>query len=195
VTMAGPLTHILQGGIWAGMYAAVKKGDFSSFSNDISLEELREGGAVAFISNLCVQAIVFNGALIIANLAIPSYPLDGGRALVAFLVMGEFKVATAARITSMLGVVVGLIMLFVGAYLYAAETSASGLFLAVVASFVISSGLRMWKAVTLGRLYEHPLFRLECYRNLRRRPPSNSNSSPQQSTSGRIQVPIASHII
>lgn len=193
VTAVGPLTHIFQAAIWTGIYAAVEKGDFSGFTQDISLSVLRRGGATAFVGGLCVQAIVFNCAIVVANIAIPAYPFDGGRALVALLVMGEFKVTTAARITSVMGVLVGLMMLFVGVFLYAAKTSAGGLFLAFIAAFVINSALQMWKAARVGRLYEYPLFRLECYRSMRRR---TGTSSPQASPAAtRNQVPINSHIV
>jgi Zn-dependent protease len=172
VAIAGPVTHILQGGFWIGIYAAVNHGDFSEFSTAgdfseystaIILAELQDGGE--FVSVLAAQTVVINVVLFIFNLAVPAYPLDGGRAFAALLVMGGFELATAARITSVTGIFNGLIMLFIGVYFYVIQNSAGALFLVLVAGFIIDSGLQLLKAVSVSRVYDHPLFQLDCYHN------------------------------
>jgi Zn-dependent protease len=165
IAVSGPLTHVFQGGFWVGIYALLEHGDMSGFSTSIDLIQLSNGGAVEFISILSSQAALINAGLFICNLAIPAYPLDGGRILAALLVMGDFSLGTTARITSVMGAFIGLLMLFIGVYWYVSQTTAGSLFLAIIALFVVHSGLQLWKAAVMNRLHEHPLFQLSCYRS------------------------------
>ncbi|KAI2492683.1 Peptidase family M50 [Fragilaria crotonensis] len=116
IAISGPLTHVLQGAFWLGIYALINRGDLSSFSTAIQRQELRNGGVGEFTSILSEQALLFNVIIFIFNVCVPAYPLDGGRALAALLVMGGHKLGTTARITSALGTFVGIVMLFVGVY-------------------------------------------------------------------------------
>ena len=182
IAVAGPLTHILQGCFWLILFAIVERGDFSSFSEAISLESLREGGAGEFMSILSVQATVINAALFIFNLAIPAYPLDGGRCLAALLVMAGFKAETTGKITALTAMVIGFIMLFVGVFVYIGEGSGGGLFLAIIATFVISSGTKLLKMVNAGDVHDHPLFERECYREAPLRPLRESSGEVNNTT-------------
>mmetsp|Transcript_29247 Transcript_29247/g.41399 ORF Transcript_29247/g.41399 Transcript_29247/m.41399 type:complete len:283 (+) Transcript_29247:398-1246(+) len=159
IAVAGPLTNVLQGSFWLSLYTLSENGDFAIFSNSISLESLRDGGPGEFISLLSVQATVLNTALFIMNLAIPGYPLDGGRCLADFLIIVGFETQTAGRITALVGMLSGFLMLFMGVYLYISDKSGAGLFLAIVAAFVISAATELLKLVNMGTTYEHPLFR------------------------------------
>ena len=196
IAISGPLTHVLQGAFWIGIYALCNGGDLSGFSTSIQRQELRKGGVGGFVSVLSMEAVLMNIGVFIANVAIPAYPLDGGRALVALLVMGGYKLGTAARITSFTGSFVGLVLLFIGVYWYVIRTSAAALLLILVAGFVTSSGLRMWKAAVRNRLQDHPLFQLECYRtHTNRRVQPATNAVPSQPRSSEVPGVITNHII
>lgn len=192
IAVSGPLTHVLQGGLWVGIYALLQQGDMSGFSTSINLIQLSNGGAVEFMSILSSQAACINAGLFICNLAIPAYPLDGGRILAALLVLGDFTIGTTARITSVMGTLIGLLMLFIGVYWYVIQTSAGSLFLAIISLFVVHSGLQLWRAAAMNRLHEHPLFQLTCYRRRggSRRPLttslSASSSPPREQTNINI---------
>jgi Zn-dependent protease len=166
VSIAGPITHIFQGGFWVAIYAAVEKGDFSNFTTSINLNNLRSEGFQGFMSALCVQAIVGNLILFVFNLAIPAFPLDGGRALLALLVMGEVKIQAAAKITGATGFISGVALLVVGIYFYLANTSAGALFLVLIGMFLVHFGLQLLKHVAANRLSEHPLCCRDCYHEL-----------------------------
>jgi Zn-dependent protease len=193
ISFSGPITHIFQGGLWAGIYSVIHNGDFSNFSAVILLEQFRYIDAVRFISILSSQAFFINLGIFFFNLFIPAYPLDGGRVLAALLVMGKFKLDTAARITAATGILIGLVLLFIGIFLYVIYTSAGALFVAVIAGFVISSGTRLWQAAASRRLHEHPLFHLDCYRNLS----NNSRRSLTNSTNASRGLPISNsaHVV
>jgi Zn-dependent protease len=140
IAVSGPLTHVFQGGVSVGIYALLQNGDMSGFSTSINLIQLSNGGAVEFLSILSSQAACINAGLFIVNLAIPAYPLDGGRILAALLIMGDFTIGTTARITSVMGALIGLVMLFIGIYWYVIQTTAGSLFLAIIALFVVHRG-------------------------------------------------------
>jgi Zn-dependent protease len=196
IAISGPLTHVVQGAFWLGLYALINQGDLSSFSTLIQRQDLRNCGVGEFTSILSEQALLMNVIIFIFNVCIPAYPFDGGRALAALLVMGGLKLGTAARITSALGTFVGIVMLFVGVYLYVTLTSAGSLFLILVAGFIISSGSRMWKAAVSNRLHDHPLFQLECYRNRSgRRAHTSTNVATAPPRSSEVPKVINSHII
>lgn len=196
IAIGGPLTHVLQGAFWIGIYALCNGGDLSGFSTSIQRQELRKGQIVEFISVLSMQAVLMNIAIFVVNVAIPAYPLHGGRALVALLVMGGYKQGTAARITSATGSLVGLILLFIGVYWYVIRTSAASLVLILLAWFVTNSGLRMWKAAASNRLQDHPLFQLGCYRNHRSgRVQSATNVVTSTPRSSEVPVVINTRII
>ena len=48
------------------------------------------------MSNLCSNAIYFNGCALVFNFLIPVYPMDGGRFMAGSLILGEMPMKRAA---------------------------------------------------------------------------------------------------
>lgn len=169
ITVMGPVMHIPQALIWVGIYAALQKGDFSNFTRTINLDDLRDGGIDGFAAVLAEQSSFMNVALFIFNLAIPAYPLDGGRCFSVLMVMAGFSVKVSGMLTSILAILIGLVLVYYGTYLYVVEKSGSGIFIGLVAMFICYSSLELLKVVSSGRVTDHVLFDRDCYRVERQR--------------------------
>lgn len=160
VALAGPLAHLPQIAFWVGLFALLNQGEFMEFQADINLNSLKHGGWVAFWSIIAVQATMMNLALFVFNLAIPAYPMDGGRCLAALLVICGASAYTAGLITSITASLIGFAFMVLG--FYPAPTF-SGILLALFGGFIVSSSLELRKMTLQGRVHAHPLFDRECY--------------------------------
>jgi Zn-dependent protease len=85
VSIAGPLTHIPQALLWYGLSKAFTPG--------------------TFMEMLCIQALWLNISLMLFNLFIPCYPLDGGRIFAASLQLMKVRVDIAAKICACVSLV------------------------------------------------------------------------------------------
>mmetsp|Transcript_11393 Transcript_11393/g.25527 ORF Transcript_11393/g.25527 Transcript_11393/m.25527 type:complete len:302 (-) Transcript_11393:159-1064(-) len=157
VSIAGPLTHIPQMAFWIAMYAAFAKGDFSRFDMSYYLNELSEGGA-SFFAVLSQQAFWTNLFIMAFNLFVPAYPLDGGRCLADLLIMRGVRIEKAALITSVTAMVLSGGLLLFGLVSFIWLHSPNGIFMALVASYVFSNSMSLFKMQKEGRVREHPLF-------------------------------------
>uniref|UniRef100_A0A7S2ER85 Peptidase M50 domain-containing protein n=1 Tax=Trieres chinensis TaxID=1514140 RepID=A0A7S2ER85_TRICV len=154
VAVAGPLTHIPQSLFWMGIYAAATGGGFPSFSRDV----LVSGGINGFFTVLSAHSFWLNVDLMVFNLFIPAYPLDGGRCMAAGLIMYGFGAQKAAQMTSITSMIIAAMMAFWGLVSFIHQNHPAGLFAACVGFYVFSSGSRLYNLATTGRLRDHPLF-------------------------------------
>jgi Zn-dependent protease len=160
VAIAGPLAHLPQIAIWVALFALLNHGEFMEFQADINLNSLKLGGWSVFWSIVSVQATMMNVALFVFNLAIPAYPMDGGRCLAALLVMFGCSAYTAGLITSITATLIGFGFMVLGFY---PVPTFSGILLALFGTFIVSSSLELRKMTLQGRVHAHPLFDRDCY--------------------------------
>ena len=165
IALAGPVTHILQAGLWLALYSITTEGDFSSWTDAVDIPQLSNGGFFTFLSLLSAQAAIINVVLLVINLFVPAYPLDGGRIMSSLLVMAHFKVPVAAKATGFLGLTIGIALLVQGiVYFFIMPVGASyGILLAIVAGFAINSSTVLLRLTFHGLVHEHPLFSRQCY--------------------------------
>lgn len=160
VALAGPMAHLPQIAFWVALFAILNDGEFMEFQADINLNSLKAGGSIAFWSIIAVQATMMNAALFIFNLAIPAYPMDGGRCLAALLVICGASAYTAGLVTSITATLIGFAFMVLGFY---PVPTFSGVLLALFGAFIVSSSLELRKMTLQGRVHAHPLFDRECY--------------------------------
>lgn len=162
VALAGPLAHIPQAIFWIALYFVLNQGKLQEhFAPDININYLKQGGFVAFWSIIAIQAAMMNVTLLVFNLAIPAYPMDGGRCLAALLIMCGASTYSAAMVTSMTAMLVGCAFCVVGFY---PVWSVSGMLLAFFGVFIMHSSLELRRMTMRGQVHEHPLFDRACYR-------------------------------
>ena len=160
VAIAGPLAHLPQIVFWVALFALLNQGQFMEFQADINLNSLKIGGWSVFWSIVSVQATMMNVALFVFNLAIPAYPMDGGRCLAALLVMCGCSAYTAGLVTSITATLIGIGFMVLGFY---PVPTFSGILLALFGAFIVSSSLELRKMTLQGRVHAHPLFDRDCY--------------------------------
>lgn len=165
VAIAGPLTHIPQILIWLAILAIAVSGDFSNFTLGVVSSNQLNRGVFGFITALAGQSIVLNIALMIFNLFIPAYPLDGGRVLASTLLINGVPAIKAALITSVTAIVIALALCIYGIYSFFANDNPNGLFTIFIAIFIFNSSYKLFILAKSGNISEHPLFGRECYSN------------------------------
>lgn len=176
--LSGPLSHIPQGIFWLCLYSKLTarggdNNDTSYFSLPtgsaldflmVDMDNLKEGGAMAFMSILAMQATVMNVIMLTLNLVIPVHPFPGARALLASFVLMGATVSTASLVTAACGIFVGLAVFWTGVLIWLLHYTILALCLAVLASFVMFSAVRLLRMTLCGTMVqEHILFQQSCY--------------------------------
>jgi hypothetical protein len=163
VVISGPLTHVLQCLFWLSLYSQINQGDFSHFDLEVDIHTLNEGGALAFVSILAIQATLMNVVMLKLNLLIPVYPFAGARALVGLVVLGGASLYTAGVVTACAGILVGLLLFWVGFFCFLVGYEIIAVCLVVLAAFTLFSGIRLLRMTLCGHVEDHVLFRRKCY--------------------------------
>jgi len=140
IAVAGPLTHLPQLALWLAL---------SLCFGGIYTGHVYVGRS--FFGLLCEGAMTMNTTLLLFNLFVPCYPLDGGQVLVAALLMKGVPVEMAAKVCIYgSGAIAGLGLIY-----GALEVD---LFLICICVWVGSQVHQMWAILKAGRISEHPLF-------------------------------------
>jgi len=166
VAIAGPITHIPQILIWVIILAISVGGDFSNVSLGVITSAQLNGSVGSFIAVLAGQAIVLNIALMIFNLFIPAYPLDGGRVLASTLLIKGVPAIKAALITSVTAMVLALALCIYGIYSFFANDNPNGIFTIFIAVFIFKSSYKLFMLAKNGNIDAHPLFGRACYSSI-----------------------------
>mmetsp|Transcript_14465 Transcript_14465/g.20395 ORF Transcript_14465/g.20395 Transcript_14465/m.20395 type:complete len:313 (+) Transcript_14465:249-1187(+) len=180
VAIAGPATHILQVAVWVGIFAWTCHGEWDTFNRYINISELQNGGTDVFFRIVSAQSIFLNIGLVVFNLCIPAYPLDGGRCLAALLVMCGVRVPKAAYGTSILAMLLAIAMGSYGAAEYISKDSPNALFLVLICIFIFLNSYQLFKMTRAGRVYQHPLFSRPCYRETEQQQQQQGNSTTME---------------
>ena len=136
---------------------------------EIDMDNLKEGGAVAFMSILAMQSTVMNVVMLNLNLVIPVHPFPGARALVALLILCGTSPFTAGLVTAICGILVGLLAFWIGLFLFLINYTIIALCLGSLACFTIFSGVRLLRMTLSGVVQEHVLFQRSCYQSGKRK--------------------------
>lgn len=157
VAAAGPATHILQMPFWvicAFVISLAGTNDRFGFSSGIYGNE----NVADFFVALCMGAFFLNLSIMLFNLLLPAYPLDGGQIFASVLLMRGCTPEKSGRITSITAMTIatGLGIFALGS-LFLDRNPFSTLNL-LVALWVGWSSFSLYQLVQAGRVREHPLF-------------------------------------
>lgn len=172
VALAGPISHIPQMAIWFGISCIFEPIDEYQFDADPSwdFDELKKPDG--FVAMLAEQAVLLNAGLLIFNLFIPAYPLDGGRILAALLVSCCCcSVRAAALTTSVVALVLAAAMAAWAIYDLFIDNddndNADGgapIILLLIAIWIGMDAFNLLRYGWQDKATEHALFNKECYR-------------------------------
>jgi Zn-dependent protease/predicted transcriptional regulator len=125
IAAAGPVTSLVLGGIFWGVWVALGGTKAAAGSNE-------------FIAAIVYWLGYINLALGIFNL-IPGFPLDGGRVLRSLIWWRTSKMQNATKIASNIGRVIGYLFILGGVYLVFTGNLFNGIWLALIGWFLESS--------------------------------------------------------
>mmetsp|Transcript_44963 Transcript_44963/g.66166 ORF Transcript_44963/g.66166 Transcript_44963/m.66166 type:complete len:308 (+) Transcript_44963:210-1133(+) len=163
VSLAGPLSHLPQMLFWLALYVFTSGGDFVYFRNMFYISSLHDG-AIGFFSTLFAQGFFLNVELLVFNLLIPAYPLDGGRCMASILIMCGVEIKRAAMATSFTAIVISSVLAVWGAVSTFVYDNTGGIFLVFVGLYIFAASKLLLDLARQDRLQEHPLFGRACYR-------------------------------
>jgi len=131
VAVSGPATHLLGGGVCAGLILLLGIPWNWNYINPIADHSWWFG----FGPTLIVDALWINAMLFAFNLFVPAYPLDGGRILLDYLTLrvGSWRASRVAGTVSMV-IGVGLLMLAI---------MARDIFLGLISVFVLVQAMQL----------------------------------------------------
>ena len=98
--------------------------------------------------------VQLNITLMLFNLLVPAYPLDGGRILVDLLLLANVPAKVTAWITIVTAVAVSVAMIVV-----AVVWGYFGFGGILIALFILFSTFGLWQYLDKGQIEQHPLFR------------------------------------
>ena len=133
MAIAGPLTSLVLGGIFFGIFFAL---------NNTRTESAQFITAVAYyLGYINIILGVFN--------LIPGFPLDGGRVLRSLIWWGSKNLRQATRIASSIGRVVGFLFIFGGIWLIFSGNFFNGIWLAIIGWFLESAAVGSYRQLVL----------------------------------------------
>ncbi|KAL9178568.1 hypothetical protein ACHAXT_001906 [Thalassiosira profunda] len=163
VALMGPATHVPQGLVWWIIYVAVTGGNSCG----------RRGRSIwmcsravpRFFQVLAAEAFYLNLILLIFNLFIPAYPLDGGRIYAASLILVfKLKSLLAAKVTAVTALLISTGMILYAIIGFITNTGGSALLLGLVGAIIFYQSYELWAAARRDDLANHPIFGRECYK-------------------------------
>ena len=151
VAVAGPFTHLPMLLFWWLLLVISTGGKRVSFSErGLNLED-------DFWVLLCIQTCWLNIGLLIFNLCLPAYPLDGGRVMAAALTIRGMEPNRAALITSRTAIFLATGLLCFGVWGFVTGNVHS-MVTVLIALWILHASKQLHDAGTAGRAGDHPLF-------------------------------------
>jgi Zn-dependent protease len=133
MAFAGPVTSLILGGIFGGIWFALK--DSGQFG-------------IQFAAAIAYWLGIINIALGVFNL-IPGFPLDGGRVLRSILWGINHDIRKSTRIASDVGRVFGYLFILGGIWLFFSGLFFNGLWLILIGWFLISAATGSYRQLVL----------------------------------------------
>lgn len=152
VSVAGPLTHLPMIGIWLLAAFLTYHDKTDSFSIDINQIYPEENLGHA----ICAASFWLNISLLVFNLFLPAYPLDGGRIFTDLMLICGVPKYTAAWVTIGVASVIG-----VGIVVRGFIIGTSGFMIIFVGLWMLFSTYQLFKFVQANALDKHPMFNFD----------------------------------
>ena len=162
VAVAGPLTHFIQMTAWLVCYAIFAGGNFEFFQAEIYLDIMTDGFS-GFMSVLSAMAFYINLFVFALNFFIPAYPLDGGRCMVATLILLGVPLKHAAQAQAFTGMGVAAVLGLLGLISFFGEKNPNGFITSIISIYIFVEARTLYRMSVTDQANDHPLFNRACY--------------------------------
>ena len=144
VALAGPLSHVPQAALWL-LFLRLPLGSWAGNWLPATFTGLSPG--------ICVGAVDMNLHLLLVNLFVPCYPLDGGRIVVALMLMVGVGVTAAAKVCLGLSAPLAVAICIHG-YMQEAPLCV------FVGLWIAGQVKQLWDVLRAGTVHTHPMFQV-----------------------------------
>lgn len=163
VAIAGPLSHVVTGGVFAILYIVMKTSGMPPLTSMTVYLNHLESGFIGIFSTACRVASCWNAILFIIHLLIPVYPLDGIRIWAGLMRTMGVRLTNTARIVSFAGMLITLALFLYGCVKIFDRRVESGITEILLGGLGFASSKILHDMVRAGRLSEDPVFGRPCY--------------------------------
>mmetsp|Transcript_1585 Transcript_1585/g.2893 ORF Transcript_1585/g.2893 Transcript_1585/m.2893 type:complete len:320 (-) Transcript_1585:2771-3730(-) len=163
VAIAGPLSHIVTGGVLAILYIVMKTSTMPPLTSMTVYLDHLESGFMGIISTACRVSFSWNVLLFFLHLIIPVFPLDGIRIWAGLMRIMGIRLTTTAKIISFAGMLVSLALFIYGCVKIFDRRIENGLTEILLGGLGLASSKLLYDMTRAGRLSEDPVFGRPCY--------------------------------
>jgi Zn-dependent protease len=157
VAAGGPATHLFQILFWVAIAFFFKIfADYEGWSLDHFA--IKDGNMGDWLRGIALGALYLNAGLLIFNLFVPAYPLDGGQIFASALLMCGCSAESAARITSTMGMAISALLILFGVASLVFSHNPFAILNILVGLFIFHSSYQLYQLVKSGNVNDHPLF-------------------------------------
>lgn len=149
IALAGPLTHIPQFIVWFCILVPASLSAYGTVQLPWNIPPPDYHFGLAIIVGACWLNVI----LMVFNLCLPAYPLDGGRILADVLLLCGLEEVLAAKVTAGAAVALGLAVVAFGAWQVSVMTMLVGLWMLYTTAGLVQT-------IRAGGVQQHPMF---CY--------------------------------
>lgn len=167
VALAGPLSHIFTGAIFAILYVIFKAEDMPSLFDFTVFYSDLGSGFNGIVMTACRVSFCWNVFLLCVHIFVPVFPLDGIRIWVGLMMSAGFGMNKTANIVAIAGMafsfgffVYGCVGIFFDTFAGGVTEFSTGVLLG---GFGILTSKVLFDLNRAGRLSEHPIFGRSCY--------------------------------
>mmetsp|Transcript_20805 Transcript_20805/g.41621 ORF Transcript_20805/g.41621 Transcript_20805/m.41621 type:complete len:309 (+) Transcript_20805:124-1050(+) len=158
VAAAGPATHLFQMvACLLGAFLISLLGTSQFFLPVYTF--MSSNNLIDLLAGLCVGGFYLNLSLMLFNLLLPAYPLDGGQIFASALMWGGCVPKRAGILVAVTGMAVSGVLAIWGLVLFFVRWS--GFINIIIALWIGWTSFQLYRMAGEGRVREHPLFQTE----------------------------------
>jgi hypothetical protein len=188
IAICGPFMHLPLMFLWLIILSVSSDEGVSYYGSGFDINQFNDGGAGEWFSQLAKRSLDVNIMIFCLNMLLPAYPMDAANAVAAICGHFGLSIESTGWVLLVVGTILGIIGVVVGILFLIAGTG-PGVFLLLLALYVLYTSWELYGQIKAGSLGQHPIFKHDCYH---KRTDLSRNAPPRTSLPRTSQTPPAS---